>query len=108
ISAQALATFPLPDYGTLPRGIYKGLAVESSRGCAFDCSFCSTSYRKSWRGMEPEQFVDRLQAMLEHLPRTTRQTVHIIDDEFSMNPRRATEIARMISKRPMRPKLVYD
>src|SRR5262249_27150574 len=35
-------------------------------------------------------------------------TVHIIDDEFSMNPRRATEIARVIRRRGMKPKLVYD
>jgi radical SAM superfamily enzyme YgiQ (UPF0313 family) len=34
--------------------------------------------------------------------------VHVIDDEFSMNPRRATEIARLIRQRGLKPRLVYD
>ena len=64
IHASRLTDFPLPAYDLLPKGIYKGLAIESSRGCAFDCSFCSTSYRKSYRGMNPEGFVDRLQQLV--------------------------------------------
>ncbi|MFD0539859.1 B12-binding domain-containing radical SAM protein [Actinomadura luteofluorescens] len=83
--------------------VYKGLAIESSRGCAFDCSFCSTSYRRTWRGLRPEAFVDRLEAVLPHLDRTLYRTVHIIDDEFSMNPRRATAIAEAIARRGLSP-----
>ncbi|MDE1147079.1 MAG: radical SAM protein [Azospirillaceae bacterium] len=108
IDKSALPEFPLPDYAALPAGIYKGLAIESSRGCAFDCSFCSTSYRQSWRGMAAERFVDRLEAVMAHLPRTRYRTTHIIDDEFSMNPKRAIEIATVIRQRGLHPKLVYD
>jgi len=39
IDKASLADFPLPDFGELPDGVYKGLSIESSRGCAFDCSF---------------------------------------------------------------------
>src|SRR5574341_339636 len=108
IPRTQLGDFPLPDYSAIPPGVYKGLAIESSRGCAFDCSFCSTSYRKTWRGMPPEQFVDRLEVIMPHLHRTLYRTVHIIDDEFSMNPKRATEIARVIRRRGLHPSLVYD
>ncbi|MGW2313612.1 B12-binding domain-containing radical SAM protein [Actinomadura luteofluorescens] len=108
MEAERLAEFPVPDYAEVPAGVYKGLAIESSRGCAFDCSFCSTSYRRTWRGLRPEAFVDRLEAVLPHLDRTLYRTVHIIDDEFSMNPRRATAIAEAIARRGLSPLLVYD
>lgn len=108
IPKEQLGAFPLPDYSTLPPRAYKGLAIESSRGCALDCSFCSTSYRRTWRGIPAEQFVNRLEAIMPHLSRTLLQVVHIIDDEFSMNPRRATEIALLLRKRGLRPRLIYD
>ncbi len=108
IPGEGLALFPLPDYETLPSGIYKGLSIESSRGCAFDCSFCSTSYRRSWRPIPAEQFVDRLESVMPYTDRTLLGYIHIVDDEFSTNPRRATEIAKMIRRRGLHPKLVYD
>jgi radical SAM superfamily enzyme YgiQ (UPF0313 family) len=108
ISADDLAKFPVPDYSTLPFGIYKGLSIESSRGCSFDCSFCSTSYRLGWRAIPPEQFVDRLETVMQYQDRTLLRNIHIVDDEFSMNPKRAMEIARVIRRRSLKPKLVYD
>ncbi|HZO13466.1 MAG TPA: radical SAM protein, partial [Polyangiaceae bacterium] len=108
IDARDLGRAPLPDYSELPLGAYKGLAIESSRGCALDCSFCSTPYRKSWRGLEPETFVDRLEGMLAHRDRTRCGTVHVIDDEFSMQPSRAAAIARSITRRGLDVGLIYD
>jgi len=108
IKADNLADFPMPAYDELPDQVYKGVAIESSRGCAFDCSFCSTSYRKSWRGIPPESFVNRLERVAEYIPRTTYKSLHIIDDEFSMNPQRAIDIARTLRKRGLKPGLVYD
>jgi anaerobic magnesium-protoporphyrin IX monomethyl ester cyclase len=108
ISKDELGRFPLPDFSQLPMKVYKGLSIESSRGCAFDCSFCSTSYRKSWRGIPAEVFVDRLEQMLPQAARTELQMIHIIDDEFSMNPRRAIEITNVLRARNLHPSLVYD
>ena len=108
IAREELGNYPLPDFGQLPMKVYKGLSIESSRGCAFDCSFCSTSYRRTWRGMPPEVFVDRLEQMMQHVDRTQLEMIHIIDDEFSMNPRRALEITNVIRARGLQPSLVYD
>jgi anaerobic magnesium-protoporphyrin IX monomethyl ester cyclase len=110
MSPTEMASFAVPDYSELPDGIYLGLSIESSRGCSFDCSFCSTSYRTSFRGLEPDVFVDRLEAVIPHLEKTRYKTIHIIDDEFSMNPRRAIQIARSIENRclPMKRTLIYD
>ncbi len=108
IRKDELTDFPVPDYGDLPDRVYQALSIESSRGCVFDCSFCSTSYRRTWRGIQPEEFVDRLEMILPHVPRTSAGHIHIIDDEFSMNVKRATRIAQIISQRGLDAGLVYD
>jgi anaerobic magnesium-protoporphyrin IX monomethyl ester cyclase len=108
IDNEELASFPVPDYSLLAPDVYKGLAIESSRGCAFDCSFCSTSYRRTWRPIPAEDFVDRLTTLMPHLPRTRYRTMHVIDDEFSMNPRRAVRITELLHDRGLEPWLVYD
>src|SRR6185436_6158567 len=108
LGANALESFPLADFPRLPEASYNCLAIESSRGCAYDCSFCSTPYRKTWRGLAPHVVVDRLEHALGHSDRTTTGCVHVVDDEFSMNPRRATEIARLIRQRGLEPRLLFD
>jgi radical SAM superfamily enzyme YgiQ (UPF0313 family) len=108
LTTRELAAYPPPDFRRLPRGSYKCLAIESSRGCAYDCSFCSTPYRKTWRGLTPEAVVNRLESVLEHVDLTTSKCVHIVDDEFSMNPARATEIAASIRRRGLNPRLLFD
>jgi anaerobic magnesium-protoporphyrin IX monomethyl ester cyclase len=108
IPKHELALFPLPDYSELPVGVYKALSIESSRGCAFDCAFCSTSYRRSWRAIPAEAFVDRLASVMGHLDRVQHPVVHIVDDEFSTNPKRVLAIVRHIRRRGLAPQLVYD
>lgn len=108
IPKEQLPSFPLPNYTELPDQIYHGLAIESSRGCVFDCSFCSTSYRTSWRGMDSAAFVDRLAAILPAISRTRQGNIQIIDDEFSMNPARAIEIVQGLKARNLAPRLVFD
>jgi anaerobic magnesium-protoporphyrin IX monomethyl ester cyclase len=98
----------VPDFSSLPMKLYKGLSIESSRGCAFDCSFCSTSYRKTWRGMPAEVFVARLEQMLPDTKRTQLEMIHVIDDEFSMNPKRTIEITDVLRRRNLKPVLIYD
>lgn len=108
IGVEALAAAPLPRWDRLPPATYKCLAVESSRGCAFDCSFCSTPYRRTWRGLDPEAVVDRLAHALDALDRARSGCVHVVDDEFSMNPARATAIARRVAERGLAPRLLFD
>ena len=108
LSGVQLAASPLPDYGSLPWRIYNGLPIESSRGCAFDCAFCSTSYRKTWRAMPAEDFVSRLSVTMQHLDRTKHGVVQIIDDEFSTNVARACDIATAIHDKGLAPKLIYN
>jgi radical SAM superfamily enzyme YgiQ (UPF0313 family) len=107
-TARALEALPPPDYARLPPRSYKCLGLESSRGCGYDCSFCSTPYRRSYRALSPEAFVDRLYAVEACLDRTTSNCVHIVDDEFALHPQRALEIARRLETDGRAPRLLYD
>lgn len=108
MKGEHLAAAAMPAYDLLPSSVYQGLSIESSRGCAFDCSFCSTSYRQTWRDIPPEIFVDRLEQLLPFVQRSLHHTVHIVDDEFSLNTKRATAIARVVQSRNLDVQFVYD
>lgn len=97
-----------PAYDQLPHRAYFGLALESSRGCAFACSFCSTPHKKRWRGGEPGTVVDRLEDLVPYLDRTIARSVYIVDDEFTMQPARAVRIAELIGERELPMQLLYD
>lgn len=105
---RALEDLPLPAYGRLPRRSYKCLGLESSRGCSFDCSFCSTPYRRSYRALSAEAFVHRLLRVMDDLDRTTSGCVHIVDDEFALEPERALAIAERLSATGRAAHLLYD
>jgi anaerobic magnesium-protoporphyrin IX monomethyl ester cyclase len=103
-----LSSLPLPDYSLLPSGEYSGLSIESSRGCPFDCIFCSTNYRKSYRSLGPNQFVDRIEALSPFLEKTIHRTYNIIDDEFSIDTTRVMNIMKEIATRKLSPTFVFD
>jgi radical SAM superfamily enzyme YgiQ (UPF0313 family) len=108
LTTEMLAAMPLPAWDLLPAGAYRGVAVETSRGCAFDCSFCSTPYRRSWRALAPNVVVDRLEHAAAFLPSTTERATYIVDDEFTLQPRRVVEIMAEVKRRRLRPQLLFE
>jgi radical SAM superfamily enzyme YgiQ (UPF0313 family) len=58
--------------------------------------------------MAAESFVDRLASVMEHVDRVQNSAIHIVDDEFSTNPRRVLAIVDHMRRRGMTPQLVYD
>lgn len=88
-----LENLPPPRYDLLPDGYYDLLPVESSRGCLHACVFCSTTYRRSWRGIGPGAFRRRLDQLSPFLPKTKRGAFFIIDDCFTAGHERIGGIA---------------
>jgi len=72
-------------------------SVEFTRGCPWDCSFCSawTFYGRSYRKGTPE-------AAGEDLARIREPNVFIVDDVASSTPNTATPIANEIERRRIR------
>jgi magnesium-protoporphyrin IX monomethyl ester (oxidative) cyclase len=72
-------------------------SVEFTRGCPWDCSFCSawTFYGRSYRQMSPE-------AAAEDLARIQEPNVFIVDDVAFVHPEHGMAIGRAIEKRGIR------
>ncbi len=68
--------------------------VISSRGCPYDCSFCSCSLfsQRRWRARSPENVVREL----ESLYRDGYRTVVLVDDNFTQDRERAIRICDLI------------
>jgi methyltransferase len=83
-----------PDYYLGVMGAVGG--VETTRGCPYDCDFCSVWVfnRRRYRKKSP----DRVIAELERLPDGIRVAA-FVDDEFWADAGRSLEIAAMIDER---------
>lgn len=70
--------------------------IETSRGCVYSCSFCNKNIAgKSFRVKTPDRVVNEMEYMLS----CGFKEIHIVDDCFTMNLKRAEMICDEIIKR---------
>lgn len=102
---EDLDSLPFPARHLVPFSEYKVLSKNSSignmitsRGCAFSCSYCSSSHLMGgmFRARTPSNVVDEIE---ELKLRYGVQTIEFIDDNFVLNKKRAMEIAQEIKSR---------
>lgn len=110
LSPENLAALPLPAYDLMPANVYPSLPIQSSRGCPFSCSFCSTSHRHSYRGIAAQDFVDGLQGILSLGQGRVMEPdlIQIIDDEWSVHRKRSLAILREMDRRGLSVQITYD
>ncbi len=91
------------------RHLSRGLSLETGRGCAHACLFCTTPGRRDHRGRSAAAVADglrRYEARLESLfgrdvPRIARR-LQICDDDFTSDPGRAIEVLRAVGASGLR------
>ncbi|WKA26389.1 B12-binding domain-containing radical SAM protein [Bradyrhizobium roseum] len=89
----------LPDYGLIPKGAFKTLPIETSRGCKFQCAFCSITSMKNWRGRSVEHAIVRLEHAYRFSGLTRYNILSIIDDTFTTDHERINSLCgRLDSK----------
>jgi radical SAM superfamily enzyme YgiQ (UPF0313 family) len=96
-----LDSLPFPDFSLLDMGgrkkmgsLYLGhsiIPMQTSRGCPFDCSFCSVTemFGKRYRFRSTASIISELS---QYDPK--RQFIFFYDDNFAANSRRAKELLR--------------
>jgi len=74
----------------------KFTSIVTSRGCVYGCRFCSCTElaKKRWRPRSAKNTVEELQLLASE---GYKQLI-FVDDAFTMNPKRVTEICRGIRK----------
>ncbi len=91
---------PMPSYDLLPMEKYQAGGVRfgtviTSRGCPFNCIFCSSSlqFGKRWRGHSDSRVIEELKLLHE---KYRIREIEFLDDEFTLNRPRAVRIAKRI------------
>lgn len=97
-----LDALPMPAYDLIDWNLYKvgklryGV-VMTSRGCPFNCIFCSSSlqFGKLWRAHSVNRVIEELRILREDFG---IREIEFLDDTFTLNRRRAREICEKIVK----------
>jgi anaerobic magnesium-protoporphyrin IX monomethyl ester cyclase len=104
--ARDLDAIPFPARGLLPNARYIEFGrksygysittVMSTRGCPYECEFCSNvMFGKSYRERSPEGVVDEIEEVLA----LGYERISFADDVFTLNGRRVLEICAEIRRR---------
>ncbi len=82
-------------YGKLRYGV-----IMTSRGCPFDCVFCSSSlqFGKRWRGHSVERVIKEIKILYDDF---NIREIEFLDDTFTLNRKRAQQISDEIVKEGM-------
>jgi radical SAM superfamily enzyme YgiQ (UPF0313 family) len=89
----------LPDRSSYRLGEYRVEGIESSRGCAFHCSFCSIRnfHRGRWRTKSVGRIMQEVDYILAHYPE--RKVIYFADDNFSTDIKRVKALCLAIIER---------
>lgn len=85
---------PMPRWDTLPVERYGSLAIQTTRGCPFDCEFCDIIVLFG-RKVRPKP-VERVVEEVRDLVQRGADSIFFTDDNFIGNPRYAKELLRAI------------
>jgi anaerobic magnesium-protoporphyrin IX monomethyl ester cyclase len=97
-----LDSLPLPARELLPLRSYKEkidgrpmTTMITSRGCPFNCNFCSSSQFSGvrWRPRSVDGIMDEIDLIYR---KYDYKAINFIDDNFTLNPKRAAEISERI------------
>ena len=94
---------PMPDYEAFDMKKYlidnhseygkDNINMFTSRGCPFDCKFCSHTFGRKWRGQSAKRIVKEMQ----YLKKTYRvKRIYFQDDNFMFSKDRVLEFCKLV------------
>lgn len=104
---ENLDKLPLPERDQLPMKLYGENAgtLFTSRGCPYQCSFCSRPvFGRKWRGHSPQYVLDELEQIIT---KYGLNHVSFLDDNFTFDLDRAAEILEGIASKDWKLSLYF-
>jgi len=91
---------PLDKYNTTVNG-YKAANMVTSRGCPFNCYFCSSSRfgGLKWRARSPKSIVHEIEYLYNKFD---YRAFEMLDDNFTLNPKRVFEFSDEVIRRKLK------
>jgi radical SAM superfamily enzyme YgiQ (UPF0313 family) len=108
LAIAKLDDLPMPARHLLPMEEYPKIvefldvspvySVNTSRGCPFNCSFCSVRiiWGRSYRSFSPVRVVDEIQQMVE---KYGAKGIYFREDNFTFDSKRVLEICSLLKER---------
>jgi radical SAM superfamily enzyme YgiQ (UPF0313 family) len=99
-ACQDLDTLPMPDFSLIRTPLRQVRPVMTSRGCPFDCSFCSVTamFGRHYRFRSKENVLRELRSI------DPKQIVFFYDDHFAANRQRTKELLEMMIEENITPR----
>jgi anaerobic magnesium-protoporphyrin IX monomethyl ester cyclase len=97
---------PIPAYDLLPLERYcaahtnlRTMSMITSRGCPYNCIFCSRLRRTPFRFLNPGKVISQIETLVEG---HGFQHIEFVDEIFTLNRERTMEICRRILERKLK------
>lgn len=97
-----------PAYDRIPENSFLVLPVETSRGCKFQCSFCSIPQKKNWRGYSDDSGVGKLKHANKYSHKVRTGVISIVDDTFTTDHDRILRMSDNLDPAVFGNRLMYD
>lgn len=99
LDSREYEKLPLPAFDLLPDEAYDIMLIETSRGCKFNCVFCSVPHRNNWRAFDEEVVMDRAEKIISrYADKFCTKGVLITDDCLTSDFNRASRIIKNLEK----------
>ena len=103
-----LDSLPLPDWEALSLDKYRwtpfghrAMSIVASRGCPYDCDFCSVSqlFGRRWRKRSIASVIEEMEILVNDY---LFDYLVFFDDNFTVNPKRVIELSEEILRRQVK------
>lgn len=93
-------SIPFPALDLVPLERYSSFGIITSRGCPFQCAYCSTPliWNGKWRARSADNIVREVEMLVQ---KGARKLVYINDDNFSLDIKRANQICDLLIEKKL-------